>query len=183
MAAHSQTTLMTAEELWNVPDGFSRDELFEGILLEMSPASGKHARLSSRFSWRLMSHVEEQGLGAVYNGSAGFVIERSPDSVLSPYIAFVRADRVPEDDDGYLDLAPDLAVEIISPSNRPSHVEAKVSKYLAAGTGLVLAIYPKPHHARAHHADGATRLYQAGDVIGFGDVVPGFTLAVADIFA
>jgi Uma2 family endonuclease len=183
MAARSQTALMTAEELLNLPEGYSRDELFEGTLLEMSPAGGKHARLNIRFSAHLFNYVDERGLGTVYDGSCGFIIERSPDSVLSPDISFVRGDRVPQDEDGYLDLAPDLAVEIISPSNRAGYVDAKVRKYLAAGTRLVLAIYPTRRNVRAHFPDGSTRLYQEGGVVDFGDVVPGFSLSVADIFA
>jgi Uma2 family endonuclease len=174
--------LMTAEELWELPDGFSRDELIEGVLLEMSPASAQHGRLGARFSALLFNHVEERALGVVYDGATGFVLERSPDSVLSPDISFVRADRVPEDDDRYLDLAPDLAVEVISPSNRAGLIEQKVAKYLAAGSALVLVVYPKPRHVWAHAADGTARLYREGDVIDFGDVVPGFQLAVADIF-
>lgn len=132
------TRLMTAEELWALPDDERRYDLIQGVLHEMSPADAEHGELGMEFGWRVGRHVSEHGLGKTYNSETGFILARNPDTVLAPDVAFVRGDRLPTPRSArrkFLPLAPDLVVEVVSPSNSATDIEDKVQDYLDGGFG------------------------------------------------
>ena len=118
------TTLMTADDLAALPDDGYRYELDRGVLVRMPPPKLRHGLVTSRFARLLGDHVDERGLGAVGTES-GFLLARDPDRVVAPDVFFIRADRLPPDDeqDRYLPF-PDLAVEVLSPSDSMSDVSA-----------------------------------------------------------
>lgn len=178
------TKLMTAEELADLPEDSFRYELVRGELIRMSPAGGLHGRIEAQCAMYMTIHVRENNLGTVFAGDTGFVLARDPDIVRGPDIAFVRADRLPPEEqlEGFLELAPDLVVEVISPSDRVSDVLEKVWEYLDAGTRLVVLVEPRRKVLLLVGPDRTARTLTADDIFD-GDVLPGFRLPVASIFA
>lgn len=109
----------------------------------------------------------------------------APDLVRAPDVSFVRKERLPADGTpkAYWELAPDLAVEIVSPTETATEVRDKVADYLAVGTALVLVVYPARREIVAHTPDDLARTYHVADTFSAPDVLPGFVRPVADLFA
>jgi len=182
-AVRQTTTLMTAEDLLALPDDGYTYELVEGELRQMPPTSGEHSRVELYIAFWLMSFVYRNRLGKVYGSDAGFRLKRSPDTVLCPDTSFVRTERVPQDDrTGIMELPPDLAVEVVSPSNTINDMDDKVGVYLAAGTSLVWVVRPRHRQVTVYTSVGHARILGDTDVLDGGDVLPGFTLPVVDVF-
>jgi Uma2 family endonuclease len=175
---------MTAEELWRLPDDGMRHELIDGELTTISPGGSEHGRIAMRFGSRLDWFVEQHQLGQVYAAETGFLLARQPDLVRAPDAAFVRRERLvaAEDATGYFPGAPDLAVEVVSPNDRPSEVEAKVAAWLAHGTLMVIAVYPRSRTARIHRPGQPVRELSEADTIDGADVVAGWTLPLRELF-
>ena len=179
------TKLMTAEDLWLMGADGWRHELIRGELIQMPPASHLHSILAGWIVTVLNMHVRPRQLGHVSGADGGYILSRNPDVVVAPDAAFVRADRLPPQDDmpTYPELAPDLAVEVVSPSDRMNDVSDKVMLYLDAGTRLVWVVQPRFKTVTVHYPDRTTRTVTIDDKLHGGDVLPGFTLAVADLFS
>ena len=174
---------MTAEELACLEDDGYRYDLIDGELIRMAPAGRPHGRIAMTFGAHLWNFVHPRGLGEVYGAETGFILARNPDVVLGPDVAFLRADRVPPpDEEGYLALAPDLAVEVISPSERAGQLARKVEKYMAAGVPLLLLVHPRRRTITVHRPGRAPIALREGDEFDGGDVLPGFRLPVAALF-
>lgn len=162
-----------------------RYELVRGDLLMMSPASPKQGRYAMRLGSALQQYVEAHDLGEVYTAEPGFQLQPEPDAVVrAPDVAFVQKERIPppEDESGFWSLAPDLVVEIISPSETAVQVQAKVQDYLTAGSRLIWLVYPETHTVVEYRAGGAMRLYTSADTLDGADVVPGFQYPLAQLF-
>src|SRR5262245_11514581 len=182
LAMSKSAPLVTAEELEKFPDDDYRYELVEGRVIKMSPVGFEHGRIVQRFGARLHRYVEEHHLGAIVN-EVGFKLASNPDTVRGPDIAFVRLDRIPKPDPrGFIRGAPDLAVEVLSPDDRPSEVRAKIDEYLACGVPLVLVIDPVKRTAAAHRQTGPPQISRGDDAVDLGDVVPGFSCTIPEIF-
>lgn len=182
MATQLHTT--TADELLEMPDDGIRRELVAGEILEMTPAGRMHARVTQNINRSLDAHVRARGLGLVYP-EYGYVISREPDTVRVPDTSFVRTDRLDEGgaEEGFYFGVPDLAVEVISPTDRYSAVRTKVDEYLDAGTPMVLVVDPQNSSVSIFRADGRRAELAESDTLDGGDVVPGWTLPVRDVFA
>ena len=180
----TRAKLMTAEELLEMPDDGFRYELVRGELVKMAPAGRVHGKRGNRVNYSLSAHVYENDLGETYLAETGFHLETDPDHVLAPDIAFVSREReeATPDVDGFFPGPPDLAVEVVSPSDRLTEVADKVAEWLAAGTRMVVVVNPRNRTVQSHTLDGVTELTEA-DTLDGGDVVPGWRLPVADIFA
>ena len=180
----TKAKLMTAKELLEMPDDGFRYELVRGELVKMAPAGRTHGKRGNRVNVSLSLHVYENNLGETYLAETGFHLETDPDHVLAPDASFVRQERVDVvgGGDGYFPGPPDLAVEVISPSDRYTEVEAKVAEWLAAGTRMVVVVNPRNRTVQAHTPEGVTELTES-DTLDGGDVVPGWELPLADIFA
>jgi Uma2 family endonuclease len=177
------TRLFTADELLRLPDDGYRYELVEGELKKMSPAGGKHGRIAHRISLRLGAYVEQHQLGIVYSSDTGFMLSRSPDTVRAPDVAFDRAERA-VDTDGYLPGAPDLAIEVLSPSDLYSEVVQKTNQYLRAGTRAVVVVDPWKRIVQVHRLSGAeTITTTVTDVLEVDEVVPAWKLTLEDIYS
>lgn len=180
----TQPKLMTADELWAIGDDGFRYDLIEGELYRMSPASPKHGKFAARVGRHLDVFVDEHELGEVFGAESGFRLTRNPDTVLAPDAAFVRADRIPPEDqqDGFWSVVPDLVVEVISPSDTVRYVVDKIAAYLDAGVIVVLTIDPKRRTLAINTQDGVTRTLRETDTLELPDILPGFSLPVHEIF-
>lgn len=178
----SQAPLMTAEELLlnDIPN--KSTELVRGVLVVREPPGGWHGHLAARLVFLLGQHVYSHRAGMLFGQDTGFHIERDPDTVRAPDVAFVAAARTSEiRRRGFAPIAPDLAVEILSPGDRPGEVLAKVADWLNAGTRLVWIIDPDRAVARVHRADGTIEIVPADGALGGEDVLPGFSCQLADV--
>ena len=177
------TALLTAEELAQLPAVESaRHELVRGELVTMAPPGFGHGQDALAIGSRLRAHVRQHSGGHVVV-EAGFVLERDPDTVRAPDVAFVRHDRVPEGGvSGFFDGPPDLAVEVVSPSDTAAEVVEKVREYLDAGTRLVWVVERRTRTITVYRPDGTAQLLTAGDTLQGEDVVGGFSVRVEEIF-
>jgi Uma2 family endonuclease len=174
--------LMTAEDLLHasVPD--KRTELVRGVLVVREPAGGRHGRIAGELFRAIGNYVHDRRLGTVYAAETGFTLARRPDTVRAPDVAFLRRDRVPDPEPvGFPELAPDLAVEVLSPGDRPGETLVKVGDWLSAGTPLVWVIDPERRVARIYRRDGTERIVTAVQTLNGEDVVPGFSLSLAAV--
>ena len=174
--------LMTAEELLytNVPN--KRTELVRGRLIVHEPPGGRHGNITAILGVRLGQHIDLTNAGALFVGDTGFTLSRHPDTVRGPDIAFVRKERVPVPIPAtFLEFAPDLVVEVLSPNDRPGEVLAKVGDWLDAGARLAWAIDPERRVARVYRADGTEQILKETDQLIGEDVLPGFSCALASL--
>src|ERR671925_1602039 len=166
--------LMTAEELLHahIPD--KRTELVRGRLIVREPAGYRHGAVTMNLAIRLGEHVQLTGAGELLAAETGFTLFRNPDTVRAPDIAFVRRERIPGETGGFPQMAPDLAVEVLSPSDRPGETLAKVGDWLEAGTRLVWVIDPERRLARTYRPDGRESTLDDDASLDGEDVLPGF---------
>jgi Uma2 family endonuclease len=166
-----------------MPETEMKRELVRGEVVETMPPNGRHGVIASEVGYRLRAWVK-QGQHGVVGVESGFILNRNPDVVRGPDVYFVRAERVPPTGvpDAFWTIAPDLAVEVVSPSESADDVRAKVRDFRAAGTLLVWEIYPRSQEVVVHTLDGVARTYSGTDVLAFPDVLPGFTCTVAELF-
>ena len=177
-------TLLTADELLRLSTTGGRYELVEGELFEMPPAGGVHGYAAMRIGSLLDSYVSENQLGYVFAAEAGFILRRNPDTVRAPDASFVSKDRLGMGDlpSGYVDVVPDLAVEVVSPSDRQGEVLDKVEEWLRAGTKLVWVIYPATRSATVHQSLGEHYDLTEADTLDGAQVVPGFTCNIKELW-
>src|SRR5919109_1548043 len=143
MPMASTTSLMTAEEAEHLPSDL-RWELIDGVLIEMPPVNASHGGIAVTIALVVGQYIRAHRLGRLYV-EVGFILRRNPDTVRAPDLAFVRADRLPPGGEprGFWEIAPDLAVEIVSPSNTPAEVQVKIREWIEAGTREVWVVYPE----------------------------------------
>ena len=177
--------LATADELLRMPDdGFHKYELVEGRLITMTPAGSLHGRLVVRLTTALDNFVEEHDLGAVFAADTGFHIAHAPDTVRAPDISFVVKARLDEGiPAGYWPGPPDLAVEVVSPSDSMAEVQSKAQEYLRKGVRLVWVVLPKKRAVAVYRPDTPSETLSERDVLDGGEVVPGFRYSLARLFA
>lgn len=168
--------ITTADELLRAQD-LGRCELVRGELRMMVPPGFEHGWLQSRIGSRLANFVESRNLGVVL-GEIGFVLARKPDTVRAPDIAFIRAGRVAGRIPGYVEGAPDLAVEILSPDDRPGYVRDKVAEWLEAGAGAVWVVDPRNRTVTVHGSRRKAMVLGEADVLRGDGALAGFELAV-----
>jgi Uma2 family endonuclease len=178
------TRVITADELLSMPDDGRRYELVQGELRMMSPAGGRHGRIALKLARRLGDYVEEHDLGVAYAAETGFLLQRNPDTVRAPDVAFVSHKSLGEfaDHPGFLPLAPDLVAEVVSPSDSSSEVEEKALDWLAAGVKIVLVVDPQTKTIRDYRSAQEIRVYAEGS-IDLAIVMAGFRLDVSELFS
>jgi Uma2 family endonuclease len=178
------TRLMTAQDLEDMGSEAERYELIEGILRERVPMGARHGEIEFEIGGPLHRHVRGAGLGRVYPSDTHFVILVDPDITVVPDLSFVRADRLPPEEErqGFLRLAPDLVVEVVSPTDRFNAVMEKVDQYQRAGVPLIWLVQPRRRAVTEFALGQEPRTLREGDALDGGEIVPGFVLPVADIF-
>ena len=160
-------------------------EVSEGQWDTQTMASPEHGHIGGLLIFYLNSYILPRKLGQVYSADATFVLEGTPDNIITmrlPDVSFVAAERVQKITEGYYYLAPDLAVEIISPSERAGKIKKKHDDYLRTGVKQVWQIFPEDKKIVVYTTDGTSTTYGIDDTISGGAVLPGFTLKVVDLF-
>jgi len=174
--------LMTADELLRTHVPNKRTELLRGVLVVREPAGSRHGLVTMNLGAELAVYAKQTGAGGVYAAESGFKLASDPDTVRAPDIAFVTRDRLPPaNTTGYPALAPDLAVEVLSPGDRPGEVLAKVADWLSAGTRLVWVLDPEHRLARVYRHDGSETIVTPEGALDGEDVLPGFSCSLASI--
>ena len=174
---------MTVEEFAEITED-GKFDLIDGELWYVSPTQFNHGETTPDVAGFIWEHVRRHKLGKVYSGEFGFRLHPGLRIVLCPDVAFVRSERAPRRGicKGFFQGAPDLAVEVISPSERPGDVSTKVGKYLDHGTRLVWCVYPEKELVVVHGATEPPMVLHRSDTLTGGDVLPGFALPLATLF-
>jgi Uma2 family endonuclease len=176
--------LITAEELAALDDDGYRYELIDGELIRMPPAKPVHGWHVGRVIGFLFYFNIAHRLGEVFDSSIGYRFGIAPDTVIQPDGSFIRHDRLPPRDawEEYFTIAPDLAFEVRSPSERRALVDRKVRIYLAAGTRLLWYFDPGPRRATVYAPGRQPLVLTDAETLDGEDVLPGFRLPLGDIF-
>ena len=177
-------TRITVDE-FEAACGDERVELIDGVVVPMTPASIKPSRVTMTIGAILWNHVRQHRLGSVYSAEAGFVLFPDRDTVLAPDAAFVRTGREPQGEAEwhFARLAPDLVVEVRSPSDRARDIQAKVALYQEAGVPLIWVVDPQAQTVRVLALGQSPVVLTAADTLDGGDVLPEFQVAVTELFA
>jgi Uma2 family endonuclease len=150
----------------------------------MSPAGFEHGRVASNIQFHLDSFVRQHGLGIAPTAEPGFLIQRDPDTVRVPDVAFVCKERLPSTrESGYFPGAPDLAVEVLSPNDLASEVLQKVQNWLDAGCRAVWIVDPARHVVAVYRPRAPLLQLTERDTLTADEILPGFRLPVAQVFA
>ena len=175
--------LITADELLRIQPPDKRTELVRGRMIVREPPGFRHGDIAVNLTVVISQFVRARNLGRVLSES-GYVLFTNPDTVRGPDVSFVREERVPDPLPlGFARFAPDLAVEVLSPDDRPGDVLQKVADYLRAGTRLVWVIDPDRRQARVHRADGTIAIVTENDVLDGEDVLPDFTCSLHEVLS
>ena len=180
----AKKTLLTAEKLFRLSLTGHRYDLVKGELFEMPPAGGRHGDVAMEIGARLRIYVRDNGLGRAFAAKTGFILRRDPDTVRAPDASFVAIDRLPSGEPpiGYIDVVPDLAVEVVSLGDTNREVEEKVLDWLRSGVKLVWVIYPANRSATVYRSMDDEQDLSEDDSLDGEQVVPGFTCSVGDLF-
>ena len=180
----TSTALMTAEELMELPDDGFRYELINGELEKMPPPGSPHGRIAFQLSVYLGQFILEHGLGQGFATDTGFKLTSNPDTVLAPDFAFVTNERFAEVSvtEGYGAGPPDLAVEVLSPSDRPGKVKQKISRWFSFGTKQLWIVDPKHTSVTVYRSPSDATTFSGSDYLEAQDLFPGFRLSLDRIF-
>lgn len=175
----------TADRLAELGDADWQYELDGGELIVMAPAGELHGRIEGDLFGMLYAAVKGKKLGRLYPSDTGFVLQQDPDIVRSPDVSFIRRDRLPPrtvTSEGYILGAPDLAIEIQSPSQSPADLDKKVRQYLKAGARTVWVIRPGRGVAEIHEAGEKARRIGIDGALE-SSVLPGVSIPLRDLLA
>ena len=185
MSTIATIPLMTAEDfaLLPSPEDGTQQELVQGVLITMPPPSNYHGLCCNEIVFRLNVHIRPLKLGHVAINDGGVLLSRKPDTVRGPDIAFWSRERMPEPPrKGYAEIAPDLVVEVMSPSDVFTQLLRKVQQYLRAGTREVWIAVPEDRSVAVCRPGKEQVILSNGETLTGGDVLPGFSCLVADLF-
>ena len=180
-----ETEVVTADQLWRMPDDGKRRELVRGQLRVMTPAGAEHGRVAMTVGMLLAGHARRHGIGVAFAAETGFLLAHDPDTVRAPDAAFVskkRAEAVGRTTP-FWPGAPDFVAEVVSPEDRFSEVEEKALMWLQAGGIAVLVLDPARHTATTYRGAGEVGVHKGQETIDLSDAVPGWRVAIAELFA
>jgi Uma2 family endonuclease len=182
MAAVADSRLITAEQYLALPDGRST-ELVRGVVVEMNPPGFRHGKICSRIARLIGNFVDEHDLGSVLTNDSGIVTQRNPDTVRGADVAYYSYKRIPKGNDlvGYPQVAPELVVEVVSPTNTHREVLEKTSEYLNVGVSVVCVVDPDDRTVNLFYPDRPVATLRGNDELRL-DMLPGFALAVEALF-
>jgi Uma2 family endonuclease len=176
---------MTAEELMQLPAHGQGYELIAGELHEVLPSEGPERSVAGDLAGRIGAYLEQHPnvRGDVFAAGTGFLLRRNPDVVRAPDVAFVSGDRLPlARVPSFPQLAPDLVVEVVSPSDSACGLHEKIDQWLRAGSRLVWVLYPATTTGMCYQADRTARLLRADDAFHGEPVLPGFACRLGELF-
>ena len=175
---------LTADDLLGLYAQGVRGELIRGVLCETMLTGIRHGKIVMNLGYQLMSFIEPRRLGTLVGSDAGVLLEREPDTVREPDIAFFSAARLPLDIDvpGYSEVVPELVVEVVSPSDGRWDVYHKARMWLSFGVLAVWVVDPDTRAVDIHRMDTPVSTLTADDDLDGGDILPGFMLPVREVF-
>lgn len=176
---------LTLEQFERLPeeDEF-RVELVRGRLVREPRPGGRHGRIAFRLAFLIERFAEARGLGQVVM-ETGFLLAEDPPTVRGPDVAFLAQENLPSEGApvGHWRYAPDLAIEVLSPSNSAAEILEKAADYLRSGSRRVWVLDPEAERVTIYRPRGDVRVAEVGDLLEGEEVVPGFRVDVAEIFA
>ena len=173
----------TAEELLLMPEG-THGEIVEGVYVPLTAPGGVHGLVASRIGRVVGNFVDAHGLGATFGAETAFRLTRNPETVRCPDFAFIVAERIEAVlRVGANEGAPDLAVEVLSPSNTPAEMSRKLAEYFRHGARQVWMVDPDTRPVAVHTAAGLPRFLEGDNVLDGGELLPGFSTPIAAFFA
>ena len=184
MTTTTEPRLLTAADLLRLYSEGVRGELIRGVLCETMPTGHEHGKIVTKLVIRLGNFVEPRELGTLVASDSGVWLERDPDTVREPDIAFTSAGKIPVDAriTGYAEVAPDLVVEVSSPSDSRREVHDKAHMWLSHGVRLVWVVHPETRTVDVHRPDYEVATLSEQDALDGLDVLTGFTCDVSAIF-
>ena len=176
--------IMSAEELFELPPDNLRHELVRGEHITMPPTGDLHGARTGRITLRVGDFVDKNDLGMFFGAETGFILARRPDTVRAPDFAYLSKARLAKQGltGKFYPGAPDLAVEVLSPSDTASEVLEKIDEWLGAGTRLVWVVDPEKKTVTVYAPKRQPQTLRINDQLPGEDVLPGFQLSVAEIF-
>ena len=184
MMPTTKEKLLTADDLLALYGKGVKGELIRGVFCETGSAGIEHGEIAGNFSGELRAFVKPRRLGRIVVSDSGIRLERNPDTVREPDVAFISADRLPLDlrVPGYSEVVPDLVVEIASPSNSRREVNDKSLMWLHFGVPLVWAAYPDTRTVDIYRPGAPVAAIGDGGVLDGAPALPGFLLPVRNVF-
>lgn len=182
MSTITQKKLLTAEEFYLLPnpaDG-SQQELVRGEIITMPPPGGLHGVTCSKANRKLGNYIDSGPGGTLVCNDTGFITERAPDSVRGPDLSYWSKERLKEVPVGYIEIAPDMLIEVLSPSNVWKQIRNKIKEYFAKGVKLVWVIAPEDRTLIVYRQPDEGRVLHETATVTGEDVLPGFTCRVSD---
>jgi Uma2 family endonuclease len=182
--ATAATPLLTAEEFGRRPDPGHPEELVRGRIVRMPPPKPRHGEVCFNVGFHLRLHVQDRDLGRILSNDSGVITQRGPDTLRGADIAYYSYVRVPKGPlpDGYLDVAPDLVAEVLSPDDRWPKVLEKVAEYLNAGVLVVVVLDPERRTVHAFSQDDPVRTLTESDELTLPGVLDDFRIAIGRFF-
>ena len=178
------SSLLTADDLLRLDAQGVRGELIRGVLREIAPTGREHAEIVVNLSAEFHKFVKPRRLGRLAASDMGVRLERDPDTVREPDVAFTSAERLPLGVrvTGYDDIVPDLVVEVVSPSDDLAEVGEKARMWRDHGARLVWVVHPDPRTVDVYRADGTIETLVGDAALDGEDVLPGFSCPLALVF-
>ena len=180
----THTKLLTADDLLRLYSQGVRGELIRGVLCETMPTGQEHGEIVVHLSAALLQFVKPRGLGRVVASDSGVRLGRDPDTVREPDVAFFSAEKMRPGVrvTGYSETAPDLVVEVASPSDSRPQIHDKARMWLSHGVRLVWVVHPDTRTVDVHRADRDAGTLGEEDSLDGMDVLPGFSCPVKAVF-
>jgi Uma2 family endonuclease len=176
--------LLTADDLLRLYSQGVRGELIRGVLCETMPAGQEHGEIVMRLGAALLNCIQPRRLGRLMGSDAGVWLERDPDTVREPDIAFFSAEKIPLDVTvaGYAEVVPDLVVEIASPGDSRREINDKALMWLSFGVRLVWVVNPERRTVDVHRTNRPVMTLNDADTLDGLDTLPGFRCRVGEVF-
>ena len=177
--------LLTAEEYGQLPDLGYPSELVLGRIVKMNPPQPRHGQVCYRAARILGNHADDNDLGHVLTNDSGVITHRNPDSVRGADVSFYSYGRVPKGpiEQGYLEVVPEVVVEVLSPDDRWPKTLAKIAEYLDAGVDVVCVLDPASQSARLYRANGDIEMLDGDQPLRLTEMSESFAEPVSRFFA
>lgn len=183
--AISTKPALTADEFWELPEKQgARFELVDGEAVEMPGSTMRHSALVATIFSLLRAYVLENQLGQVFPDGLSYLLRRDPDTIRIPDVSFIPRERLPPDgpQESYADIVPGLVVEVVSPGNSAAELRRRTRDYVDAGVAQVWIVWPDDRTVSAYAGSMTPTELTSEDTLEGGDVLPGFSVPVADLF-
>jgi Uma2 family endonuclease len=174
---------VTLEEFARLPKDGASHEINAGELLTLPPPKSLHALVALTILEFLQQHMKKQGTGRVIP-EAGYILSRNPLTIRQPDVSVISLERIrATDPDSYFEGAPELAVEVVSSSDSAEDLDVKTKQYLQSGAQQVWILYPRTQTVHIFSRGVATFIRDQDQTLEGGNLLPGFTVPVASLFA